>query len=912
MSTVNLDGETNLKERRAQDLCSGFCQLVVAGSGEVKSVEQIHQLGKQIARQIVEQGLIINLEDPKPGPMISGTVQLNSPTAAVSAVLAKCKTGDVGYLSADNFLLRGCVLRNTPWIVGAVAYAGSCAKVNLNVPASTPKVSNLQRFLNRVVISLVCILFVVCLYTALITAFAIENDYSPIENFCIYWIILYQVVPISLYVLFEAAKLCLAVQVNIDKSMIDERNNTPALARTADLMEEMGQVDFVFSDKTGTLTENEMVFAKAHTANVELGDFRGDGPTVEAVKSRLSEMSKDPTSSDIWWYFFCVAVCHDASVDMVDNGSPSYTGNSSEEVAFLEAAALVGIMLVSRKRMAGSSGWELHIQTPQGEQVVTTVCDIPFSSDRKRMSVICRYKSQAYIMTKGADSVMNPLCNHFNDVVLENLQIYSSQGLRTLVMGRKAIDNAFLDPWLVRMENARHALDDREERMAAVAAEIENNLTFTGILSLEDRLQPGVSESISTLKSAGIRFWVLTGDKTETAVEIVRACQLFTPETKLAYAVSASSSERASELLASAKQTLMGSKDGGLVLDGTLVSYALMLPADRHSIYELACMSRSCVCCRLSPLQKRKLIELVREENHKAITLAIGDGANDVPMIHGAHVGVGIRGREGNQAIQACDVALSRFRFIVPLLLCHGRRAYRRTSVFVCYYFYKHILLAVCDIIWAHQSNFGGNIAVPEWLSSAYAVILTSVPVLVIVVFDTDVSDKVSISSPTLYEDGLQRRFFNHFVVGMWLVRAVWHGCVAWLVPSLIFGYSSDTDDWFWEGSTISFSLALFFSNFQLWLVSMNKFSWQCLGMLIASYAMYIVILCILCYTALGESLQPGMPDVLTYIMRDLDSVAVLFLTPLILAIDVTCHIARKFLFTTQLDKARTSWAFHI
>merc|ERR1712107_448068 len=144
-------------------------------------------------------------------------------------------------------------------------------------------------------------------------------------------------------------------------------------------------------------------------------------------------------------------------------------------------------------------------------------------------------------------------------------------------------------------------------------------------------------------------------------------------------------------------------------------------------------------------------IELVREENNKAITLAIGDGANDVPMIHGAHVGIGIRGREGNQAIQACDVALSRFRFIVPLLLCHGRRAYRRTSVFVCYYFYKHILLAVCDIIWAHQSNFGGNIAVPEWLSSAYAVILTSVPVLVILVFDTDVSDKVSISSPTLY-----------------------------------------------------------------------------------------------------------------------------------------------------------------
>merc|ERR1719329_1333379 len=175
-----------------------------------------------------------------------------------------------------------------------------------------------------------------------------------------------------------------------------------------------------------------------------------------------------------------------------------------------------------------------------------------------------------------------------------------------------------------------------------------------------------------------------------------------------------------------AKKTLVNNEQGGLVIDGTFVKHILESKDARVFMYGLAIKTVACVCCRLTPQQKRKLVELVREQDPKTISLAVGDGANDVSMIQGAHVGIGIRGKEGNQAVQASDVAISQFRFLVPLLLCHGRRAYRRVATFLCYYIYKHVALVVMDLIWSHQFNFKAEIGYPEWLSSAYSVAFTS------------------------------------------------------------------------------------------------------------------------------------------------------------------------------------------
>merc|ERR1712054_279179 len=211
----------------------------------------------------------------------------------------------------------------------------------------------------------------------------------------------------------------------------------------------------------------------------------------------------------------------------------------------------------------------------------------------------------------------------------------------------------------------------------------------------------------------------------------------------LAYMVNATSEDDVMRLMADARNLLADNKTGGLIIDGTFVKFALISKQARQQLYRLAISTTACVCCRLSPQQKRKLVELVREENAEAITLAIGDGANDVSMIQGAHIGIGVRGKEGNQAVQASDIAVSQFRFLVPLLLCHGRRAYRRVAQFLCYFVYKHVVIATADVIWAHQFHFRGEIAYPEWLSSAYA-LLSSLPVMVILAFDCDLPDNIA------------------------------------------------------------------------------------------------------------------------------------------------------------------------
>merc|ERR1712054_99250 len=252
----------------------------------------------------------------------------------------------------------------------------------------------------------------------------------------------------------------------------------------------------------------------------------------------------------------------------------------------------------------------------------------------------------------------------------------------------------------------------------------------------------------------------------------------------LAYMVNATSEDDVMRLMADARNLLADNKTGGLIIDGTFVKFALISKQARQQLYRLAISTTACVCCRLSPQQKRKLVELVREENAEAITLAIGDGANDVSMIQGAHIGIGVRGKEGNQAVQASDVAVSQFSFLVPLLLCHGRRAYRRVAQFLCYYIYKHIVLATADVIWAHQFRFRGEIAYPEWLSSCYSLFFTSLPVMVILSFDSDVPDSVAVASPGLYIAGLERSCFNFKIFALWMISGVWHGSLAWAVPA--------------------------------------------------------------------------------------------------------------------------------
>eukprot|EP00931_Biecheleriopsis_adriatica_P116278 TRINITY_DN91944_c0_g1_i1.p1 TRINITY_DN91944_c0_g1~~TRINITY_DN91944_c0_g1_i1.p1 ORF type:complete len:1091 (-),score=194.42 TRINITY_DN91944_c0_g1_i1:2-3274(-) len=894
ISTVNLDGETNLKERRAVDLLSALADMPEAGAevSRTESKDAVMSMAKQSAELLLSEGLKVDLDMPHSVLTdMEGSVELSCMSENASAKLKATEVKQPCKLNYEVFVPRGCVLRNTKYVLSIAAYCGPHTKTRLNASVPVAKVSNMQKYLNRGVTALVSSLFVFCLYCA-IRAYAegIDeiDDSNPAIRFVYYWIILYQIVPISLYVCFEIIKLALGFQINTDPQMLCPRTKLKAMARTADLVEEMGQVNFIFSDKTGTLTENEMVFARCCVSGYDFGDFRGtDRPGVMEVRNILSD-NAHAQHKNVLWFMFSLATNHSVQVQVDEAGCSKFEGSSADEVAFVEAAAACGIIFTSRSRLPGTASYEVVVTGPGvKDNKFIQRCEIPFSSERKRMSVLIEYNGDHWLMSKGADNVMSGLCDRALDSkTTENLTQYSKEGLRTLVIAAKKMEEHFAKEWLQRWNAGLVASEGKEKLLEELAAEVEHSLEPLGVTSIEDKLQAGVPEAIETIKKADIRFWVLTGDKTETAVEIVKACRLFTEHMVLASMVNCRDEEHALELLEDAKRQLDTQSEGGLVLDGTFALHVLRSERARPVLYELAMKSKACVCCRLSPEQKRKLVELVKAENRDGITLAIGDGANDVPMIQGAHVGIGIRGKEGNQAVQASDVAISQFRFLVPLLFCHGRRAYRRVATFLCYMFYKHTTLAVGDVFWAHQISFRAQIAYPEWLNSAYAALICGIPVIIVLSLDRDIPDEVSIAEPDLYTEGIQRLRFNGPLLAFWVLSAFYHGGIAWLVPNLTVGSTDWETDEFWYASCCSFILVVVFVDSRLWMVSESPFSKETLGILLFSILVLIATMCILAETSLGESFQPQIKGAVTAIFSG-DYITVVLLTPLVLLIEL-------------------------
>ena len=232
-------------------------------------------------------------------------------------------------------------------------------------------------------------------------------------------------------------------------------------------------------------------------------------------------------------------------------------------------------------------------------------------------------------------------------------------------------------------------------------------MEFVGCSAIEDLLQEEVPETIKKLMTAGIKVWVLTGDKQETAIEIGKSCNLINTKNMDLIVLSSKNNAEFKERLNKAKTQTRTKEMMAIVIDGPTLAYALEDRAVADDFFKFGLNANSVICCRVSPKQKSDVVALAKR-NGKWITLSIGDGANDVPMIMEAHIGVGIRGKEGTQAVRSADYAIGKFRFLMKLSLVHGRWGYRRISNFICYYFYKNVILVFCELYFAFVNGFSG------------------------------------------------------------------------------------------------------------------------------------------------------------------------------------------------------------
>jgi len=403
---------------------------------------------------------------------------------------------------------------------------------------------------------------------------------------------------------------------------------------------------------------------------------------------------------------------------------------------------------------------------------------------------------------------------------------------------------------------------------------------------VEDRLQAGVPETIALMRESGIRVWVLTGDKVETAVEIAKSCRLFAKDSHILQAVGTRCASEAASCLETKGLENVAPTSLSMVLDGLSVSHMLASAESRATLYQLAARAGSCVCCRLSPMQKRNLVELVHEQDPRSITLSIGDGANDVPMIQGAHIGVGIRGKEGSAAVQASDFAVGQFEFLANLLFCHGRRAYRRVATFLCFFMYKSVVLGWSYIIYAHVVRFAGKLSYPEGLDMIFNP-LTSCAVVVVMATDFDCVDIEAIRSPGLYRPGHERAYMNVCEFSKWMILATLQGVLAWTLPMrLLTTHVQRTEQHarYWEASFTAFTIVIIIVHLRLLILAKKHMRLLGVAVIALEVIAYVPTVAFLATQsgALGQNLF-GVPQ------RILESMSLDRITPLLCVIVVPC-----------------------
>ncbi|KAH9137061.1 hypothetical protein AeRB84_018017 [Aphanomyces euteiches] len=836
VETKSLDGETNLKLRQAME-----------STLEAQTEHEVLQL--------------------------HGRVECEQPNKAISrftgSFFVDQADGSIvnDPISIKNILLRGCQLRNTEWMYGLVLNTGPDTKIMQSSAKPVTKWSSINGQVNIMIQWLLLMLVILCAASA--TAFLVwDNNFSSYAcaqtdscyltvdghgsayrwfvSFGQYFLLMYQIIPVSLYVTISTVMFLQAIFMSMDIDMYYEDLDVRMIVRTMGLNEELGQVSYIFSDKTGTLTCNVMEFRKCSINGVSYGLgtteigraalVRKGLPVPEVPKTskgskvpyvnfedprlhqKLNDIPLHSTATTLTKeadFFLHLAICHTVIPEQATdkNGEPilRYSASSPDEQALVSAAKFFGFAFESRglgvARIRISNKALQKDPSAPSELWEFKVCDVlEFNSDRKRMSCVVQDPDGNYVLlTKGADNVITPLLsNSLNDpsivsTTFEQLQSFADDGLRTLTIAKKTIPTQYYLEWSKRYKVACASLEQIDKRkhgqtndIDACMVELEQDLVLLGATAIEDKLQNHVPRAIHRMMKAGMKVWVLTGDKQETAINIAYACQLMDND-MMQYIFNLDeypdlASLRASFELCVADLSQVEITRRSLVIDGDALEMVMADPETCAMFLKVAMECASVVCCRVSPSQKAEVVGLVRTNNVKARTLAIGDGANDVAMIQRAHIGVGICGQEGMQAVNSSDYAIGQFYFLEKLLLHHGRLNYVRMSKLVGYMFYKNIIMALAQYFYLYTTGSSGQKAYSEIAFQMYNLAFTSMPIIVLGVFDYDVPWSVGQLFPSLYKPGITGELFNTTVFFKWIAASIFEAAVIFIVS--VYGYN--------------------------------------------------------------------------------------------------------------------------
>uniref|UniRef100_A0A2K5D327 Phospholipid-transporting ATPase n=1 Tax=Aotus nancymaae TaxID=37293 RepID=A0A2K5D327_AOTNA len=924
IETANLDGETNLKRRQ---VVRGFSELV-------------SEFNPLMFTSVIE------CEKPKTNLTRFGLIHDNGKKAG---------------LYKENLLLRGCTLRNTDAVVGIVIYAGRLgASPSLCADYESSMARRHGLWIWR--------------YQEKKSSFYVPNSdgssLSPVTaavySFLTMIIVLQVLIPISLYVSIEIVKVCQVYFINQDMQLYDEETDSQLQCRALNITEDLGQIQYIFSDKTGTLTENKMLFRRCTVSGVEYshdanGESRGGGLPTRAEpescpiqscldthhtnntehththretdththrhihRDRHTERERDthteththtqrdrhthththsecdrslaaarhqehplahlsPELSDVFDFFIALTICNTVVVTSPDQPRQ-------------KASA------VTNRHGANLGGAEDHSQGASSYSCFCFLCNLDDARGRHQKKI--RSKTQNY------------------------LNLYAVEGLRTLCIAKRVLSKEEYACWLQSHLEAESSLDNREELLFQSAIRLETNLHLLGATGIEDRLQDGVPETVAKLRQAGLQIWVLTGDKQETAVNIAYACKLLDHDEEV-LTLNAESQEACAALLDQClhyvqsrglhrtpektdskvsvgfsplcppSTSTASGPSPSLVIDGRSLAYALEKNLEDKFLF-LAKQCRSVLCCRSTPLQKSMVVKLVRSKL-KAMTLAIGDGANDVSMIQVADVGVGISGQEGMQAVMASDFAVPRFRYLERLLIVHGHWCYSRLANMVLYFFYKNTMFVGLLFWFQFFCGFSASAMIDQWYLIFFNLLFSSLPQLVTGVLDRDVPADALLTKPQLYKSGQNMEEYRPGTFWFNMADAAFQSLVCFFIPYLAY-HDSNVDLFTWGTPITTIALLTFLLH-----LGIETRTWTWLNWITCGFSVLLFFTVALIYNASCATCYP--PSNPYWTIQALLGDPVFYLTCLVTP--VAALLPRLFfkslqgsLFPTQLQLAR-------
>ncbi len=346
---------------------------------------------------------------------------------------------------------------------------------------------------------------------------------------------------------------------------------------------------------------------------------------------------------------------------------------------------------------------------------------------------------------------------------------------------------------------------------------IEQNFDLAGATAIEDKLQKGVPETIDKLRRANIKIWMLTGDKRETAINIghsARICKNYSDIVILDHTTGEVEQVMAATLLDISKGSIAHSV---IVVDGQTLSEIDANETLALLFFDLVVLADSVICCRASPSQKASLVKKIRTKVKKSLTLAIGDGANDIAMITDAHVGVGISGKEGLQAARIADYSIAQFRFLQRLLFVHGRWNYVRTAKYILATFWKELLFYLLQAFYQKWAGYTGTSLFESTSLTVFNTLFTSLPVIFLGIFEQDLNASTLLAVPELYISGQKNSAFNFKVYIAWMFMATSESVIIYFLMFGLFGEAIFTrDDDLLAMGTLAFSAAVIFINTKL------------------------------------------------------------------------------------------------